>query len=164
MVLDLTSYDWTAWQPGMRATLVFLFREDEVLLIEKKTGLGAGKVNAPGGKLEVGETPDECALRELHEEVGLQAHGLNKVAELRFLMSDHADIFCTVFFGHTFEGELMESREAAPFWVPTNQIPYERMWADDQIWLPLALNGERVIGSFQFEGDKMLAQLIQPLL
>ena len=164
MPQDLIAYDWTTWQPGVQATLVFLFRDDEVLLIEKKTGLGAGKVNAPGGKLEFGESAQECALRELHEEVGLRAHSLTKVAELRFLMSDHADIFCTVFFGHRFWGDLTETHEAAPFWVPTAEIPYDRMWADDRIWLPRALNGERILGSFQFEGDTMLAQWIQPLL
>ena len=49
------------WQANMIANLVFLTRGEEVLLIHKKTGLGAGKINGPGGKLEPGETALESA-------------------------------------------------------------------------------------------------------
>ena len=160
---DLSRYDWDNWVPGMRATLVFIFDDTKVLLIEKKTGLGAGKVNAPGGKIEVGETAYDCAVRELNEEVGLQAQELTKMAELRFLMSDHADIFCTVFFGRALNDVAVETREAKPFWVDVDKIPYERMWADDRVWLPIALSGQRVLASFQFDGDTMLSEWIQEL-
>mgnify|MGYP000134410528 CR=1 FL=1 len=60
----LTDIDWKRWQAKDPATLVFVFRGDEVLLINKKTGLGKGKVNAPGGKVDPGETPEERAERE----------------------------------------------------------------------------------------------------
>ena len=53
------------WTPNMRANLVFLTRGEEVLLIHKKTGLGAGKINGPGGKLEPGESPLDAARREV---------------------------------------------------------------------------------------------------
>ncbi len=33
-------------------------RDDETLLIRKKRGLGAGKITAPGGRIEAGETPE----------------------------------------------------------------------------------------------------------
>ena len=46
--------------------------EDDVLLIEKRRGLGEGWYNGPGGKCEAGETPRECAARETREEVGLE--------------------------------------------------------------------------------------------
>ena len=59
--------DWDGWQPQDIATLTFVFDGSEVLLIEKKRGLGAGKVNAPGGRLEPGESITECAVREVRE-------------------------------------------------------------------------------------------------
>ncbi|MEC9132535.1 MAG: hypothetical protein VX853_01135, partial [Pseudomonadota bacterium] len=43
------------WQPEFVGTLVFVLRDQEVLLIHKKTGHGQGKINAPGGKLEARE-------------------------------------------------------------------------------------------------------------
>ena len=60
-------------QKPIRATLLFLIDRstDSVLLIRKKRGIGAGKINAPGGKIDPGETPAECAVRETREEVGL---------------------------------------------------------------------------------------------
>ena len=62
-----------------------MLRDQEVLLIHKKTGHGQGKINAPGGKLEAGESVAECAVRETREEVGLQVKDLVCRAELRFV-------------------------------------------------------------------------------
>jgi 8-oxo-dGTP diphosphatase len=39
--------------------------------------------------------------------------------------------------------------------MATNQIPYERMWADDVKWMPRLLAGEKFRGWFEFEGDRM---------
>ena len=44
----------------------------------------------------------------------------------------------------------------APRWTPEAAIPYERMWADDRIWLPHLLAGRRFHGRFLFDGDTML--------
>ena len=154
-------FDWSTWTPGMQSTLIFVRQNDEVLLIRKKTGLGQGKVNAPGGKVESGESWETCARRELEEELEIRAGILMWVAELRFLMSDYPDILCQVFFTDTFYGEPIETREAAPFWSTLSEIPWTQMWEDDQYWLPRALIGERVRGSFSFEGDRMCSMHIE---
>ena len=60
---------WSSWKPRDTATLVFVVEADRVLLIRKKRGLGAGKINGPGGRLEPGETLLECAVREIQEEL-----------------------------------------------------------------------------------------------
>ena len=64
---------------------MFVLRDDEVLLIHKKTGHGQGKINAPGGKLEAAESVAECATREVREEVGLEVTDLVCRAEMRFV-------------------------------------------------------------------------------
>ena len=56
--------DWQNWQPRQYANLCFIVKDGRVLLIRKKRGLGAGKINAPGGKLESGETALGAAIRE----------------------------------------------------------------------------------------------------
>ena len=53
----LEDVDWDCWVPDERATLLFVVRGGEILLMHKKRGLGAGKINGPGGRLEPGETP-----------------------------------------------------------------------------------------------------------
>ena len=63
--------DWASWRAEIHATLLFIVRNGEILLIEKKRGIGAGKVNGPGGKIDPGETPLECIIRETREELGI---------------------------------------------------------------------------------------------
>ena len=155
--IQADSFDWETWRPGVRSTLVFVIRGDEVLLIHKKTGLGQGKVNGPGGKVEEDEGWEECAIREVSEELEISVSALQWVAELSFLMSDYPDIMCQVFCTKHFEGEPKETREATPFWCPITEIPFEQMWTDDKYWLPRALNGERVSGRFVFEGETLLS-------
>ena len=145
----------------MQSTLVFVRQRDQLLLIEKKTGLGQGKVNGPGGKVELDEDWEACARRELEEELKIQAGTMIWGAELRFLMSDCPDILCQVFFTDTFYGEPIETREAKPFWSALSDLPWSQMWEDDQYWLPRALLGERVRGSFSFEGDRMHSMHIE---
>ena len=47
--------DWSGWVPEIRATLMFIRDGSEVLLIRKLRGIGAGKINGPGGKIDPGE-------------------------------------------------------------------------------------------------------------
>ena len=61
---SLDAIDWSAWSAVDRATLLFVIRDGQILLIRKKRGLGAGKINGPGGKLDPGETWRAAAIRE----------------------------------------------------------------------------------------------------
>ncbi len=150
-----------AWIPRERATLCFVRVGTEVLLIEKKRGLGGGKVNGPGGKLEPGESPEQAAIRETQEEVGVTPSGLVKRAELRFQFLDGYSMECTVFVADGLEGEPHETAEAKPFWAAISALPYDRMWEDDRHWLGRALAGENLRGSFEFDEDRMTAMEIE---
>lgn len=149
--------DWTAWQPTVRATLMFIRDGDQVLLIRKKRGFGMGKVNGPGGKLDPGESEHDCAVRETLEELGVHARNALKRGELWFQFVDGLAMHVAVFMSHEHEGTVTETEEAAPLWTPIEEIPFERMWADDQHWLHRMLTGnEQFIGRFLFDGDAML--------
>lgn len=142
------------------ATLVFPVRGDpirEILLGYKKAGFAQGKFNGFGGKVEVGETIERAAVRELWEEVGVtvREQDLDRVARLTFyfpFMPDW-DQVVHVFLTRTWEGEPVESQEMKPAWYPVRAIPFDRMWQDDSHWLPRVLAGQRVWGWFTFGAD-----------
>lgn len=159
----IAGLDWSSWQAVDPATLLFVVRGDEILLIRKKRGLGAGKINGPGGRLEPGETPAQAAVREVQEEVGVTPTGLRERGELKFQFVDGYSIHVHVFTATECEGDLVETDEAIPLWTPLDQIPYDEMWADDRLWIPLMLRGERFSGRFIFDGDAMLDHEIDVL-
>lgn len=146
---------WESWQAEVHATLMFVVHDGHILLIEKKRGFGRGKVNGPGGKIDPGETPLECAVRETREEVCLEVGQATKVGELHFAMSDDPDILCHVFVTRDFRGRPSETDEARPFWCRLDQIPYDRMWRDDRFWIPLMLQGRSFLGRFVFHGEEV---------
>lgn len=150
------SVDWKTWVPGERATLLFVIRDGQILLIRKKRGLGAGKINGPGGRLEPGETPAQAAIRETQEELCVAAGPPTLHGELHFQFTDGYSLHCSVFVSHEVEGTPQETDEAVPLWTPLNDIPYHEMWADDIHWLPGVIEGRFFRGYFLFDGETML--------
>jgi 8-oxo-dGTP diphosphatase len=153
--------DWTAWEPTIRATLLFVIRDDEVLLIHKQRGIGAGKINGPGGKIDPGETALECAIRETFEEVRIVAADVAEAGELRFQFVDGTAIHCVVFRADAYEGEPAATEEAIPLWCPLDAVPFDRMWPDDELWFPHLLAGRHFRGRCLFDDDDLLDAAVE---
>jgi len=144
----------------MRASLCFVQREGEVLMIRKKRGLGAGKINGPGGRLEEDETAIRAAIRETEEEVGVTPLNLSHRGELHFQFVDGLALHCAVFLAEGCLGDPIETEEAIPYWMKPADIPYHDMWADDFYWLPGMLEGKSFKGYFHFDDDRMLSSSV----
>jgi 8-oxo-dGTP diphosphatase len=157
----LADIEWAAWTPQERATLLFVVRDGEMLLIHKKRGLGAGKINGPGGHIEPGETPWQAAIREVQEELRVTPFGAEESGELFFQFADGLALHVNVFKAPGCDGDPQETDEATPLWVPLNAIPYARMWPDDPFWLPLMLAGRPFRGYFLFDGERMLDRRVE---
>lgn len=147
--------------PLPEVCVCYLLREGadgrEVLLGRKLTGLGRGKVVAPGGKLETGEAPVDAAVREVAEEVGVTVtpKSLELVGELTYLFP-HKPGWSQkswAFVSHVWDGPILGSRELDPFLQPIDRIPLSAMWSDAQHWLLRALTGETVVATFTFGAD-----------
>lgn len=138
-------------------TLVFLLDSDRICLAMKKRGFGAGKLNGYGGKPEPGESIALAALRELHEESGVEAREehLEHVGRLDFSFASKPDGDLTVhtYLVRAWDGEPVETEEMSPEWFPLGAIPFDRMWVDDTHWLPRVLTGERLAGFFHLSED-----------
>ena len=136
--------------------MLFVVKDSKILLIRKKRGLGAGKINGPGGKVDPGETPRVAAIREVEEELGITPSSVTKAGEVWFQVIDGTSIKIHVFAAEDCRGEPVETDEATPLWTDVDTIPYEEMWQDDRIWLPLVLAGESFTVRTLFDGDQLL--------
>lgn len=154
--MKVASIDWPNWQPEEVATLMFVVKDGKVLLIRKKRGLGAGKINGPGGRLEDNETPEQCAIRETNEELIINPLNVRSAGELFFHANDMPRIHGYVYVATDYEGTPTETDEAIPIWFDIDEIPYDEMWEDDQIWLHRVLLGESVRGYFTFVEERLL--------
>lgn len=125
-------------------TLLFLRRNNDLLLAMKKRGFGANKWNGVGGKVESGESITEGVIRECQEEIGVTPYNPQLVGTIQFFEPTDKDFYhnCHVFVADQWEGEPTESEEMRPQWFDTSAIPYANMWADDELWLPLLIAGK----------------------
>ncbi len=131
------------------ATLCHLVDGDETLLIHKKRGVGSGQWVGPGGKVEPGESPQECVVREVREEVGISVLDPEKLGVFLY-RSDEWEALVHVFRATAYAGTPVESEEAEPAWFPVNALPFAEMWPTDREWLPRVLDGDHFRGRFVY--------------
>jgi mutator protein MutT len=137
-------------------TLLYLRKDDHVLLAMKKRGFGKGKWNGVGGKIEPQETTEQALVRECQEEIGCTPTAYNKVGELVF--NEHHDgerklMNLHIYIASKWEGVISESEEMKPEWFDIHVIPYDLMWPADKEWLPMVLKGETIGGEFTLHSD-----------
>lgn len=136
------------------ATLCYIFQGGKVLLQKKAKGrFGEGKWNAPGGKIQEGETPKQAAQREVREETGLSVSSLEEKAVIIFTEEGNPPFSVHVYTTNDFSGEVKESEEGKLEWFQASDLPYQSMWEDDRIWLPRILKGEKVRAQFMFSRE-----------
>jgi len=142
-------------------SLALCVRDDEILLAMKKRGFGKGFWNGAGGKPNQHETIEQAMVRECQEEISVTPTAYTKVAILIFKMTgdqpkNYEHIEAHVYLVTEWKGEPKESDEMAPKWFKRTEIPYEQMWQDDMLWLPLVLRGDKLTATFVFdEQDQM---------
>lgn len=140
------------------ATLCYVKQNGCTLMVyrnKKPKDIHEGKWNGLGGKFEVGETPEECIVREVQEESGLliqnpRLHGL-----LLFPKFKGNDWYVFVFTATEFTGELIESPEGQLEWVPDENLKSLNLWESDQIFFPWLENEKFFSAKFEYEGDVM---------
>ena len=87
--------------PQTIAASVAIVRKDDLLLIQRNRAPSEGLWTLPGGRLEPGETAEQCAVREVREEMGLDVFALRPLRKLR-----HGQFELQVFATQAYDGEI----------------------------------------------------------
>jgi 8-oxo-dGTP diphosphatase len=142
------------------ATLCYLRKDGRTLMIHrvKKAGdIHAGKWNGLGGKLEPGETPEECAAREIREESGLVARRLELKGVLSFPgFANDEDWYAFVFVVPEFEGQISESQEGYLQWIESTEIYNLNLWEGDRVFLPWLDQPGLFSGKFVYKNGRLV--------
>jgi 8-oxo-dGTP diphosphatase len=140
------------------ATLCHLLRGNRLLLKKANRGISRGKWNAPGGKIEPGETPQKNTRREVLEETGIVAGELFLHGKINYIMGRGEPRRIRVFLFSTdqFSGKPKGTEEGPVRWFSTAQLPMAQMWDDDRYWIHLMLNRCRFDAVFHYDESNRL--------
>jgi 8-oxo-dGTP diphosphatase len=102
------------------AASVAIVRKTDLLLIQRNRPPSEGLWTLPGGRLEAGETAEQCAVREIREELGLELFALRPLLKLR-----HGQFELQTFATQAFEGEVAaDPGEIRGWrWVRAHEVP-----------------------------------------
>ncbi len=142
------------------ATLCYIRRDGKTLMLhrnKKNSDYHQGKYNGIGGKLESGESPEECCIREIKEETGLDAHAIKYRGHLSFPVFDGtSDWLCFVYECTDFSGDLIACDEGTLHWVKDDDITSLNLWEGDHHFIDIIYKtNENFSGKFIYK-DKAL--------
>jgi 8-oxo-dGTP diphosphatase len=125
--------------------------------IKKENDMHAGKWNGLGGKFEPGESPEECAIREVREESGLQVKNLILKGFITFpAFVNQEDWYTFLFLIDDFDGQLIDSPEGYLRWIPNNELLGLNLWAGDRIFIPWLDRPEFFSGKFVYQNKDLI--------
>lgn len=142
---------------ALHTTWMILRKGNRVLLGHKKRGLGMGNINGIGGKVEPGESYEHAAVRETEEEIGVTVTKYEQVGTVifdeLFYKGNRQTNVMHCFVATEWRGEPVETAEIKPEWFEVGEIPYEKMWADGEYWMPQVLDGSKIEARFRMSDD-----------
>lgn len=121
------------------ATLCYIRKNNQTLMmhrIKKENDMHEGKWNGLGGKIDPGESPEDCVIREVEEESGLRIKNPQLKGFLTFpRFSKGVDWYVFVYEAHEFSGEINESEEGKLQWIDDEDLIKLNLWAGDKYFL-----------------------------
>ncbi len=148
----------------IEATLCYVRNKDKTLMmhrIKKKNDMHANKWNGVGGKFEAGESPEDCAFREIKEESGFDVYNLKMKAVLTFPKFDgENDWLVFAFVAETDEFDFIQTHEGVLHWIDNDKILELDLWEGDKIFIPLLYQERFFSAKFNYEKGKLISHNI----
>ena len=125
--------------------------------IKKENDMHQGKWNGLGGKLDPGETPEECVIREVYEESGLAIVDPLLKGVLTFpKFAKNEDWYAFIFVVREFHGQLIDSDEGVLRWIEDEELLGLELWAGDRIFIPWLEQPGFFSGKFVYQDGKLM--------
>ena len=142
------------------ATLCYVKTHGQTLMlhrVKKQNDMHAGKWNGLGGKLEPGETPEACVIREVREESGLTITDPVLRGLLTFpAFANNEDWYAFVFVARNFRGQLIDSAEGRLEWIDDERLLDLNLWEGDRIFLRWLDDDAFFSGRFDYVDGRFL--------
>ena len=142
------------------ATLCYVRHNGQTLMLyrnKKENDVHEGKWNGLGGKLEAGESPEECAIREVKEESGLIVSNPRLRGILTFpLFTPNDDWYVFLFQFNGYDGELIESPEGELAWVDDDKVLDLNLWEGDRYFLKWLYEGKFFSAKFNYRSGRLI--------
>ncbi|RJP62355.1 MAG: 8-oxo-dGTP diphosphatase [Ignavibacteriales bacterium] len=140
------------------ATLCYVQKDNKTLMLyrnKKENDYHEGKWNGLGGKFELGESPEDCAIREIKEEAGLTVKNIIMKGFITFPLFDGKDDWHVFLFViDKFEGDLIDSPEGELDWIDNDKLSEINLWEGDKIFIPWLFEDKFFSAKFNYEEGK----------
>lgn len=145
-------------------TLCYLEKDGCYLMlhrVKKQQDENAGKWIGVGGKFEEGESPEECARREVREETGLALEEVRPRGIVTFVSDQWGTEYMHLFTSTRFSGTLYACDEGELAWVPVSQVTKLELWEGDRIFLDLLARDVPFFSlKLVYEGDSLCTAIL----
>lgn len=142
------------------STLCYIEKDGKYLMLhrtKKKNDINKDKWLGIGGKFEVGESPEECIIREVKEETGLILKSFKLRCIVTYISTTWDTEYMYVFTSNDFEGDLLECNEGELKWIQKNEIINLNTWEGDKIFIKKIQNDDTFFTvKFEYDGDKLI--------
>ena len=110
-----------------------------------------------GGHFEKGESPEECLLREVKEETGLELTSYQFRGIVTFISDEWPDEYMCLYTADRYTGDIGNCDEGELVWVEKGKIMDLNIWEGDKIFLKLLTENQPFFSlKLEYKGDKLV--------
>ncbi len=146
-------------------TLCYIERDGAWLMlhrVKKKQDANQGKWIGVGGKIEEGESPEECLVREVREETGLTLRSHRFRGIVTFVSDRWESEIMFLYTADDFAGCLSECCEGDLAFVPKEQVFALNLWEGDRIFLKLLIEDASFFNlKLSYEDERLVSALLE---